>query len=139
MLLINEGTRQRVWDVEFIGNKFISDSRLKTLVKSKPPKLMVFNGYVNKEKLDADVEKLTNYYRAFGFFQAKIGRRLRYNKDGDWADVTFVIYEGPRYKVRNVRFLGNTKFEPVAMSKTPPSSPPASPSSRPRCNATPPG
>ncbi|MEM9353592.1 MAG: POTRA domain-containing protein [Planctomycetota bacterium] len=116
--IINEGKSERVWSVDFVGNTFASDGRLKTLIKSKPPILKLWKGYISAETLDADVEKLTAYYRSFGFFQARVGRRLKYNDEGNWADLTYVIHEGPRSKIRNVRFLGNTKFEPVAMAET---------------------
>ena len=114
--LINEGVRQKVWEVEFIGNEFVSDGRLKTVIKSKPPILKVHKGYLNRDQLKTDVEQLTAYYRSFGFFQAKVSRKLEFNDKGNWANLTFVIDEGQRYNVRNVRFLGNTKFEPEAMA-----------------------
>jgi outer membrane protein insertion porin family len=114
--LINEGVSQKVWDVEFIGNEFVSDGRLKTIVKSKPPIMMVFKGYLNRDQLDTDVEQLTAYYRSFGFFQAKVSRKIDYNEAGHWANLTFVIDEGMRYNIRDVKFLGNTKFEPNAMA-----------------------
>jgi outer membrane protein insertion porin family len=39
------------------------------------------------------------------------------NKEGDWIDLTFVIHEGPRYQVRNVSVIGNTKFEQAPLSE----------------------
>lgn len=114
--LINEGVSQKVWDVDFVGNSFVSDGRLKTVIKSKPPIIKIIKGYLDRKQLESDVEQLTAYYRAFGFFQAKISRRLDFNDKGNWVNLTFVIDEGPRYKIRNVRFLGNTKFEPEAMA-----------------------
>jgi len=114
--LINEGQSQRIWKVQFVGNQFVSDGRLKTLIHSKPPVLKLFKGYVNRKQIDTDLDRLTAYYRSFGFFQAKVSRKLDYNEKGTWVDLTFVIHEGPRYQVRNVRFLGNTKFEPTALS-----------------------
>ena len=114
--LINEGTSQRVWDVQFVGNEFVSDGRLKNIIKSKPPILKVFKGYLNRQQLDADVDQLTAYYRSFGYFQAKVSRKIDFNEKGNWANLTFVIDEGKRYRIRNVKFLGNTKFEPVAMA-----------------------
>ncbi len=114
--LIHEGTLQRVWSVEFIGNEFVSDGRLKTIIKSKPPVLKLFKGYVSREQIDADVDQLTAYYRSFGFFQAKVSRKIDFNGKGNWATLTFVVHEGPRYQIRSVKFLGNTKFEPTAMA-----------------------
>lgn len=111
--LINEGAAQRIWKTKFVGNDsgFVSDSRLKTLIKSKPPILYLFKGYVDRERIDADIQAITSYYRAHGYFQARVSRKLDYNKDGDWIDLTFVVHEGVQSKVRNVSVLGNTKFE----------------------------
>ncbi|MCA9230233.1 MAG: BamA/TamA family outer membrane protein [Planctomycetales bacterium] len=116
--LINEGNSQKIWNVSFVGNEFVSDGRLKTLIKSKPPVLKLFKGYVNREQIDSDVDQLTAYYRSFGYFQAKVSRKLDYNESGKWVDLTFVISEGPRYEVRSVKFLGNTKFEPAALASS---------------------
>jgi outer membrane protein insertion porin family len=110
VFVINEGKSKKVWDVEFVGNKFVSGRRLKTQIKSKPPILMLFKGYVDSDEVDADVQRLTAYYRSFGFFQAKVSRTLKFNEGGNWLTLTFVINEGPRYQVRSVKFMGNQLF-----------------------------
>ncbi len=117
--LINEGAKQRIWKTRFVGNDsdFVSNARLKTLIKSKPPILYLFKGYLDRERIDADMEAITAYYRAHGYFQARVSRKLDYNDAGDWIDLTFVIHEGPQYQVRNVTVLGNTKFEPTPLAE----------------------
>lgn len=115
--LINEGTFEKVWDVEFIGNEFVSDGRLKTIIKSKPPKFLILKGYVNREEIDADVDRLTAYYRSFGFFQARVSRKIDYYESKKWIKLTYIVHEGLRYNIRDVRFLGNTKFQPTALSE----------------------
>ena len=114
--LINEGNFEKVWDIEFVGNDFVSDGRLKNIVKSKPPKFLFFKGYMNREEIDADVDRLTAYYRSFGYFQARVSRKIDYYPGKKWIKLTYVIHEGPRYNIRDVRFLGNTKFEPTALA-----------------------
>ena len=116
--LINEGVSQKIWSVDFVGNEFVDDGRLKTVIKSKPPTVKLIKGYLDRRLLESDVDQLTAYYRSFGFFQAKVSRKLDFNEKGNWANLTFVVDEGPRYKVRSVRFLGNTKFEPDAMASS---------------------
>jgi outer membrane protein insertion porin family len=117
VFVINEGERQKVWKVVFEGNQFATDRRLRTQIESKPPLMMVFKGFVDLEKIDGDVERLTNYYRSFGYFQAKVGRKLEYDDDDQWLTLRFVIHEGPRYQVRSVSFIGNKIFagESLAM------------------------
>jgi outer membrane protein insertion porin family len=132
--LINEGMPIKIWNVEFVGNEFVAAGRLRTIVKSKPPMVKIFKGYLDRNQVESDVDMLTAYYRSFGFFQAKISRKIDYyapdnqtqqeilGKVGiqdqfDWAQITYVISEGPRYNIRDVRFMGNSKFEPVALAE----------------------
>ena len=72
--------------------------------------MMVFKGFVDEEQIDADVQKLTAYYRAFGFFQAKVGRQFEFDEKNKWLTLRFVIHEGPRYQVENISFIGNKIF-----------------------------
>ncbi|MFM1996768.1 MAG: outer membrane protein assembly factor BamA precursor, partial [Planctomycetota bacterium] len=113
VFLIDEGrSRKSLW-TSFVGNTITSDARLLTQIKSKPGVLWLLGGDLDREKIDADVEALTAYYRSLGFFQAKVGREVEVVEGGkrEWTMLTFVINEGPRYSVRNVSFVGNTKFK----------------------------
>ncbi len=107
---INEGKKQRIRSFEFIGNTIASDARLKTQIQSKPAFLYLFGGELDRKQLDEDVQRLTAYYRGLGFFRARIGRELSYNEKKDWASITFVIDEGPRYKIRDVSVIGNKQY-----------------------------
>jgi outer membrane protein insertion porin family len=108
VLAISEGPQQRIWSVDFIGNTIATDSRLETQIKSRPGILKYFlRGEVNENLIDEDVQRLTNYYHSLGFFGVRIGRELTFNASGDWAYLTFIIDEGPRYTVRNVSVIGN--------------------------------
>ena len=113
VFLIDEGRSRKVAWTGFVGNTIASDARLLTQIKSKPGILWVFGGDVDRSVVDQDVETLTAYYRSLGFFQAKVGREVQVVHEGrkDWTYLTFVVNEGPRYKVRNVSFMGNSKFK----------------------------
>ena len=73
----------------------------------------LIGGDVDREAIDGDVDTLTAYYRSLGFFQANVGREVTVVHEGlrDWTHLTFVINEGPRYTVRNVSFMGNSRFK----------------------------
>jgi outer membrane protein insertion porin family len=45
-----------------------------------------------------------------GFFRAQIRPKFNEGIDDKWVTVRFFIYEGPRYAVRSVTFLGNEKI-----------------------------
>ena len=108
--LINEGPKQKIWSVNFIGNTIVSDSRLKTQIQSKPGWFKYFKGNVDRQQIDEDVDRLTDYYRGLGYLQAKIGRIPEFDEKG-WLTLTFVIKEGPRFKLRTISFVGNDKFD----------------------------
>ena len=108
---INEGHLERIRAVRFIGNEIASDGRLKTQIQSKPGFLLYFfRGKVDINKINDDVQRLTAYYRSLGFFNARVGRELEFDDSGKWLTVTFVITEGPRYRIGQVSFVGNKKF-----------------------------
>ena len=113
---ITEGPRQRVYRTSFEGNSFVSDARLKTQIKSKPGILWYFKGEVDTDQIEEDMERLTAYYRSFGYFRAKIGRELEYDDDNEWLTLTFVIDEGPRYVIRRMSIAGNQVFETQDLS-----------------------
>lgn len=111
--VINEGHLERISNVRFIGNdsNVVSSRRLKTFIESKPGIMWYFlRGKVDRDKIDKDVERITAYYRSLGFFRARVSRELSYDKSNKWLDLTFVINEGPRYRIRNVMVAGNDKF-----------------------------
>ena len=111
VFLINEGQLERISSVIFEGNRISTDARLKTQIESKPGYgWYLFGGKVDRSKIDADVEKLTAYYRSLGYFRARIGRELIFDNAGKWLTIKFIIDEGPRYVVRNVSVEGNIKF-----------------------------
>ena len=110
IFLVNEGQKQAVLWTDFVGNTIVSQARLRTQIKSTPGYFWLFGGNVERKEIDEDINRLTAYYRSMGFFDCRIGRQLHYNDAQDWLLLTFVIQEGPRYQVRNVSFLGNTKF-----------------------------
>ncbi|MFM8283584.1 MAG: POTRA domain-containing protein, partial [Planctomycetaceae bacterium] len=113
VFLIDEGRSRKTLWTGFVGNTIASDARLLTQIKSKPGVFWLIGGEVDRQKIDEDVDLLTAYYRSLGFFQAKVGRELEvvHGAGRDWTMLTFVINEGPRYSVRNVSFLGNSRFK----------------------------
>lgn len=110
---ISEGHRERIHQINFIGNNpdLVSNGRLKTQVKSKPGYLRYFfGGNVSRDVIEEDLQRLTAYYRNLGYFQARIARELIYDDSGRWLTINFIIDEGPRYVVRDLSIVGNTIF-----------------------------
>ncbi len=111
---INEGHKERIIDVKVEGGTIVSAERLASIVKSRGPKfniLRYFNNVADLQKIDEDVAVLEAYYHGLGFLTATVGRRLEYDRSGKWVTVTFVVNEGPRFKVNEIRIVGNQYIE----------------------------
>ncbi|HEV3418253.1 MAG TPA: BamA/TamA family outer membrane protein [Pirellulales bacterium] len=117
VFLIDEGRAQKIWWTKFVGNTIVTSGRLRTQIDTKPPIGWVFKGYADRKKIDEDVSKLTAYYRGLGFFQATVGRELDVDAKQTWVTPTFVINEGPRYKIRTVSCNGNDKIGTDKLTK----------------------
>ncbi|MDO5580652.1 MAG: BamA/TamA family outer membrane protein [Planctomycetia bacterium] len=120
--LINDGLKQKVLKTIFEGNTIASNSRLKSLVGTKPGFLYLIGGDFTRERLDEDITKLLEYYRKLGFFDAQVDREFEegegytgLGKENAWVTVKYIINEGPRYKIRKVLIDGNNKLDEKAI------------------------
>ena len=95
---IVEGPKVKVSSVEFRGNQFASGGRLKTQLMTSTQKLG-FGGKFNPASLDADRQKLTDYYHGLGFLGIKITPEVVRSEDLGHVTVVYHIEEGERYKV----------------------------------------
>jgi len=115
--LIHEDQQQRIWKVNFEGNTIATEARLRHIVKSKPGYFKVFGGLAQRNLIDQDIDRVTEYYRSLGYFNAQVGREISESNDGRWLNVRFIVNEGPRYKIRDVKFMGNESYNETELKK----------------------
>ncbi len=75
VLQVDEGHIERIWSVDFVGNdpSLVTDSRLKTLIRSKPGVFKyLLHGKVDHALIEEDRRKLVSYYRNLGYLQARV-------------------------------------------------------------------
>jgi outer membrane protein insertion porin family len=120
---IDEGPKTKINKIDFEGNSFVSEARLRTLLQSKArilglgSKIPGILGKYDAHTIEEDTAKLIEYYRTHGYLDVKIARRFEWTEDKSLVRVVFQIEEGLRYKVRDVRFAGNQALEPDRYSK----------------------
>ncbi|MDR2346020.1 MAG: BamA/TamA family outer membrane protein [Planctomycetaceae bacterium] len=122
---ISEGEQQKILAVSIEGSKIVSGEHLKTLLQTKRGIFWNFGGEFTRKKLDEDVETLIAYYRKLGFFYAKVDREFTETKGGysglgksrKWINVKFIIDEGPRCKIRNIKFVGQKSYSEAELKK----------------------
>jgi len=99
-----EGPRIRIKSLRFEGNKTIKTGVLKNTIKTKTRSWLFWPVYYTEEKIATDVEKLKSFYYNEGFLNHRIS-------DQGQTHITFIIEEGPLYKLGNVTLTGNTLFD----------------------------
>jgi outer membrane protein assembly factor BamA len=108
MIEIFEGPK--VNTIIFEGNQFASDAQLRIKIAARKPILGPIGKY-HSNMLDEDRQKLMEYYQSQVFFEVKVTPVTRPGAEPGTVDLTFVVSEGTRYKVRNVVIEGNTKLK----------------------------
>jgi outer membrane protein insertion porin family len=101
---IVEGPRLRIRSVKFKGNKIIQTGKLKNVIKIKTRSWLFWPVYYTDEKVAADVQNLRTFYFNRGFLNHDIKSEGR-------ERITFVIDEGPQYRVGQIIVEGNTYFD----------------------------
>jgi len=115
---ITEGPKVRIRAVDFQGNQALSDGKLNRKMKdNKAPGLFGFitgAGTYKEAKFEEDADKVVQYYRERGYVRAQVGQPelkiLEDSKDGSsrYVQLQIPVTEGPRYKIGEVGFSGNT-------------------------------
>lgn len=107
---INEGEKERIADIRFIGATIVTPARLSKIIQSRDPFFEVgyyIGNVCNLDRINNDVKVLTNYYRNLGYLTARVDRRIEYDETLKWVTVTFLIEEGPQYTVNKIHLAGN--------------------------------
>ena len=101
---IFEGPRIRIKSIKFEGNHALKTSDLKAAIKLSTRSWLLFPVYYNEEKIEAAVGRLRTLYYERGYLNHRISVHGQ-------SHITFVIEEGPLYKVGNITIQGNTHFD----------------------------
>jgi len=101
--MIVEGPRLRIKSVRFEGNKLIKTGDLKYTTKTGTRNWFILPVYYTEEKIALDLQRLRILYYQRGFLNHKIEAKGQ-------SHITYIIEEGPLYKVGKITLTGNTHF-----------------------------
>lgn len=98
---IEEGQKILISDIDLPGVQSFKLKKIKSLMELKRKKIF------NAEKLDADIAKITEFYKDRGYARFEISEPyISYSNDGSFVKLTFFVYEGGRYDLGDMRFEG---------------------------------
>jgi outer membrane protein insertion porin family len=121
---VTEGPKMKLSKVDFIGNRVFGDGKLKRKMKAnKGGGFWIFpgSGIYQEDKYEEDAVSIMEYYREKGYIDANIGepnlKKLRDSSDGKtrYMILEIPVEEGPRYRVGDLTFEGNTKVPAEAL------------------------
>jgi outer membrane protein insertion porin family len=111
---IDEGQEVTVRNIIFRGNTAYEDGDLKSeFDDTKEARWWKFwsSAKFKRDKFEKDKELLTKYYRKNGYRDFGILRdSVAYTEDKKQLDLIIDVYEGQQYKVRNIKWEGNTVY-----------------------------
>ena len=110
---IKEGKKVRIKEVRFENNEQFSDGRLRRVLKeTKQRNLWLLKiGEFKSDKYDEDKKLLVDFYNKEGYRDFEVvSDSIHYSEDNKHLYLNLEVYEGPRYKFREITFSGNVLF-----------------------------
>ncbi len=104
--VIKEGYRVRIKRIYFTGNSSFAANRLKRVIKTRPKWSFIQSGYLKKDVLTEDVERVKSFYEQNGFIDAKVDYETKELGQG-FMDIHFNLSEGKKYFVGKIIVEGN--------------------------------
>ncbi len=114
---ITEGPAVKVRRVQILGNQSFTDDKLKDQIKTRHWIWIFRPGTYDPDQIEDDVASLRRWYEEHGFFDARVGRKITWSPDQSEVMVTFLINEGPRYKIDKISFKGNSSVGEAELRK----------------------
>ncbi len=122
---IVEGPKYKIRKIDFVGNKDVSDRKLRGKMKDTKAQnwysFITQRGTYKEDKYAEDAEKVVGYYRDNGYLRVRVDnpevKTLEDTKDGKtrYVELRIPVTEGPRYTVGDVKIADNkvVKAEPL--------------------------
>ncbi|MBI4476149.1 MAG: BamA/TamA family outer membrane protein [Acidobacteria bacterium] len=124
---ISDGPKVKIEDIEFVGNRAISDRALARQMKENKERwflsFITGRGTYQEAKFEEDADKIIEHYRNKGYVTARVGQpELKYLYDSAdaqtrWVQLRVPIEEGNRYRIGDIKFDGNTIVKTEALTE----------------------
>ena len=109
---VYEGDKVKIRKVNLLGNKELSDKKIKSIMALKEAGLFGTGGSFQKEALLRDKEVIAYIYQNEGFAQVDVDvPKVILTEDKRSMIVNFYITEGKRFKVGEITFSGDVDFD----------------------------
>ena len=121
LISVDRGKKIKIKEINFEGNKDISDAQLRTFFKDTKRKFWgrfwKSSKYI-KEKYKDDLQNLLDEYSELGYRDARIiSDSIIWNKDDKSINLEIKLEEGKRYYFGDISFLGNSNYSTPQLTR----------------------
>jgi outer membrane protein assembly factor BamA len=110
---ITEGPRVKIKSVRLVGNNALRKGTLRKGLKAAKKEWFLWPTHYSQERLIEDTEKLEDLYWGRGYLDCTVTAKEQFNKDRSRVHITFVIDEGPIYRIAQTSISGAQKLYQV--------------------------
>lgn len=106
---VTEGKKIYIKEISFEGNTSFDSGDLEDVVETSEKGWLSWlteAGLLDKDLLNQDASRIVAFYHNNGFLEARVGDPV-ITQDEEWLYVTFVVDEGPRFRVGTVSIGGD--------------------------------
>lgn len=117
---VDRKRKVKIGEISFEGNEVFENRRLeKTFKKTKRKSLWntFKSAKLDEEKYDEDIDNLLDFYNARGYRNAMVVSDSVYNINDRRIGLQVNLSEGNKYFIRNVSWVGNSKYETEHMQR----------------------
>ena len=111
---IDKKAKVKVHKITIEGNEVLADKKLKRVMKKTNEKGKLINLFRAKkfinERYEEDKQKIIDKYNELGYRDAQIVEDSVSSYDEKTVDVYMKIYEGQKYYLRDITWVGNTVY-----------------------------
>lgn len=116
---IEKGPKVKIKEIVFNGNNDFTDKRLRRVLKKTKEKSINFfrSAKLNEADFKEDKEKLITFYNEHGYRDARILNTSIEKINEKYLRIVIDLEEGKKYYIRNITWIGNTKYPSEILSK----------------------
>jgi outer membrane protein insertion porin family len=108
---IDEKAKVKIRDVQFIGNRSVSDDELRLAIQTRREDALSFlndSGVYSQEAFERDLLLVSAHYWDKGYANVHVGTpQLRLSRDKEYMYLSIPIDEGPVFSIGQVNFKGD--------------------------------
>lgn len=118
---VKEGGKVFIEDIDFVGNKQISDRKLRGVMETKEKGLFHWfsdKGVLQRDKLETDLDRLAAFYHDKGYMDAKVGAP-DVTSTPEGFKIVIPVEEGSQYRISSVTISGDELEDQKAYKELP--------------------